>query len=98
MLDSFDLRNVHQPPESFFLKDFAVRREHLSQLEGQHVRVSPRHCSISRRLLGGRFPVQPACLKQNWNSTMCNDGVHLFPVELDQVTCLPFDVSAAHKL
>jgi len=29
---------------------------------------------------------------------MCNDGVHLFPVELDEVTCLSFDVSAAHKL
>src|SRR2546422_7550067 len=98
MLDSLDLRNVHQPPKGFLVKDFAVRREHLSQLEGQRMRVSPAHCCINRRLLGGRFPVQPACLKQNWNSTMCNDGVHLSPVELDEVTCLSFDVSAAYKL
>src|SRR5207245_11379035 len=34
MLDAFDFWNVHQAPESFFIKDFAIRREHWPQLEG----------------------------------------------------------------
>src|SRR5713226_4313181 len=97
MLDSLDLRNVHQSPESLIIKDFAVRREHLSQLEGQHVRISPAHSLISRRLLRGRLSVQPASLEQNRNSSMRNNDVHLLSVERDDVTRLPFDVSARHK-
>src|ERR1700674_5017700 len=97
MLDSFDLWNVHQSPESNSIKNLAVRREHWPQLEGQHVRISPAHCLISCRLLGGRFSVQSARLEQNRNSAMTDNDVHLLPVKFDDVASLPFDVGAAHK-
>src|SRR5437762_9214351 len=98
MFHSLDFRNVHQPPKSFFIKDFSVRGKHWSQLEGQHVRVSPARCPISRRFLGGGFPVQPAGLKQNWNSALSHNGIHLLAVEFDDVSWLPFDIGAAYKL
>src|SRR5260370_1674696 len=93
MLDSLDLRNVHQSPESLIIKDFAVRREHLSQLEGQHVRISPAHGLISRRLLRGRLSVQPASLEQNRNSSMRNNDVHLPSTKPPTAPLLPFHYS-----
>jgi len=40
VFDSFDLRNVHQPPKCFFIKNLTVRSEHRSQLE------TPAHADI----------------------------------------------------
>jgi len=42
--------------------------------------------------------VQPAGLKQNWNSALPNNGLHLLSVEFEDVSWLPFDIGAAYKL
>ena len=42
--------------------------------------------------------MQPARLEQDWNSCKCNNGVHLLPVEFNDVACLPFDVRTTYKL
>src|SRR5260370_7413082 len=97
MLESVDFRNSHEVAESFLIKGLPVRREHLSQLKRQHVRVSEAHRLINRGLFPSRLSMQASRLKQNWNSTMCNNHVHLLPVEFDDVARLPFDIGPAHK-
>ena len=97
MFYPFDFRDVHQSLECFFIKDFAVWREHLPQLECQRVRISAAHFGINRRFLTRRFSVQPGGLKQNRNSATRNNSVHLLAVKLDDIAGLPFDVRATHK-
>src|SRR6266513_4134542 len=97
MLHPFDFWNVHQAPDGLFIKNLAVRRKHLSQLECQHVRESLARGLIDSSLLIRRFSVQPPRLKQNRNSAAFGDGVHLLSVELNHIAGLPLDVSAPYK-
>src|SRR5712691_8762416 len=97
MLDPFNLWNVQQVPEGFFIEDLAIRREHWSQFKGQHVRISAACRLVDRRFLSCRFPEKLARLKQNRNSAMGNDDVHLLSVEFDDVAPLAFNICATHK-
>jgi len=43
------------------------------------------------------FPVQPARLKQNRNSAVRDNRVHLFSIQRNGFAFLPFDIRARHK-
>src|SRR5258707_12335862 len=91
MFHPLDFSNVHQAPESLFIKNFSVWREHRSQLEGQDLRISAARRLVDRGFLFCRFPVKPARLKQNRDRPMTDNDVHLLPVQPYDVTRLIFD-------
>src|SRR5215472_647625 len=97
MLHSLDFRNVHQTADRLFIKNLTIRREHWSQLKRQHLRESLARSSVNGSFLLCRPSVQAARLKQNRNSTTLNDGIHLLPIQRNNVAALPLNVRSRNE-
>src|SRR5690349_24584826 len=97
VLHSLYFRNVHQAAHGFFVKNLAVRRKHWSELEREDMRKSLACSLVNSSFLLRGLSMQPARLKQNRNSTAPNNGIHLLPVQRNDLAGLPLDVSPRHE-
>src|SRR5260370_37393759 len=92
MLQSLNLRNVHQTQKSFLVKNFTVGRKHASELERQHSGITARGLLVDSNFVPGRFSMESAGLKQARRRSITYDGVHLPATKRHHVSGLAFDI------
>src|SRR6266852_5907986 len=97
MLQSLNLRNVHQTQKSFLVKHFTVGRKHASELERQHAGITARGLLVDSYFLPGCFSVQSAGLKQDRRRTITYDAVHLPAIKRHHVSGMAFDIRACNE-
>src|SRR6266545_549549 len=65
MFQSFQFRDLHKSTYRLVVENFAVRREHWSELEVQHFRESATYCAIDSNLLVRLLTSEAHCLKDD---------------------------------
>src|ERR1041385_7002666 len=97
MLHALECGNLHQAAHGGFVEDFAVGREDRAEFEGEHVLELAADFPIHSNLLLGPAAMQTRRLKDNRNTAVCDDALHLATVERRDPALAPFDVGAGHK-
>src|SRR6266511_1052465 len=97
MFQSFQFRNLHKSTYRLVVENFVVRREHWSELEGQHFWESATYCAIGSNLLVRLLTSEAHCLKDDGRTAVSYDLIHLPAVERNNITVEPFDIGAGDE-
>src|SRR6266550_1806501 len=97
MLQSFYLRDRHQSTHHVIVENFAIRREHGSKLEREHLSESPTYFAIDSNFLAGLLTPEAHGLKDDRHTAVSNDLIHLPAVERNNITVETFDISTGDE-
>src|SRR6266536_5815850 len=97
MFQSFQFRDLHKSTYRLVVENFAVWREHWSELEGQHFRESATYCAIDSNLLVRLLTSEAHGLQDDRRTPLSYDLIHLPAVERNNITVEPFDIGAGDE-
>src|SRR5581483_5426618 len=97
MLQTGELRNVHQAANRAFVEDFSAGRKPRTQLEGKDLRVAPTDLAVQGGLLASGFAVQARALKDGGDSADAGDGIELPAIKAYEITFLILNVGPGNK-
>jgi len=91
------MNRVHKAAYRLVVENFAIRREHWSELECEHFPESSTYCAIDGNLLLGLLTSEAHGLKDDGRAAVSYDLIHLLAVQRNDITVEPFDISAGYE-
>src|SRR5438552_17023543 len=94
MFQSFEFCDFHKATYRLVVKDFAIRREHWSELECEHFAKPSTYCAIDSNLLVRPLTSEARGLKDDGRAAERCDLIHLPAVERNDISVKRFDIRA----